>query len=1108
MAAINIETTKVVIPQCYAYITPGVSYNDGWTKIGFTERDVYTRIKEQTHTAGIKVELKWHKNATYEGSNETFTDREFHAYLTKKGIERRSNSEWFKIDPEVAKFDFNDFRENKGIIESNEEPIPYKLRQEQEEAVSLTLDYFSTHEKGEFLWNAKPRFGKTLSSYDLFLNMHAPNMLIVTNRPAIANSWYQDYEKFLTTKSGYYFVSEIDSLKNEKHCYSQEQYEEMVVDMTRGEEIKGQIHFVSLQDLKGSIDFGGKFIKNEVIANTEWDLLVIDEAHEGVDTYKTDIAFDKIMRKNTLHLSGTPFKALANDKFPASAIYNWTYADEQKAKREWDNGSLEENPYETLPQLNLFTYQMSEIIKDQINQGVELDGETEEYAFDLNEFFSTKDTNNGTFVHESAVDKFLDALTTQDKFPFSTEALRDELRHTFWLLNRVDSAKALARKLEKHPIFKEYKIILAAGDGKLDDQEETKKSYDKVVEAIKYFEKTITLSVGQLTTGVTIPEWTAVLMLSNLKSPALYMQAAFRAQNPCLFRVNNTSYRKKNAYVFDFDPGRTLKIFEEFANDLSQDTSAGRGDTATRKANVRELLNFFPVYGEEEDGSMIELDAEKVLIIPRKIYAKEVVARGFMSNFLFANISNIFAAPKEVQDIINKLEPTAEANKLNIDDDKTNELYLNDEGEVEIPNEIVVGLSDELFGDKIYDQIAEDLTYELDGREDEINSRLKFDKLEDLKRTYGDPLAQTLIDTADQKFGRNLGRATKKRLENQIRKNADDIVVTEYGDWNIKNNKLDYKKQKEITQAQSMAEVTAIEEKYEHEKTQLQQELLKSIEDRIKSEDIIKKSAELIVETVVEEQKDKEKKTIEESVRDHLRGFTRTIPSFLMAYGSEDVTLKNFDKIIPSDVFQDVTSISLEEFVFLRDGGEYIEEETGEKKHFGGQLFDDVIFDDSVKEFLRKKSELSNYFDEDQHEDIFDYIPPQKTNQIFTPKKVVKEMVDLLEVENPGCFDDSSKTFIDLYMKSGLYIAEIVKRLYASDVLKREFPDNAARLNHIFANQVYGLAPTEIIYRIAVNFVLGFSDEIKIEKHNLKKCDSLVYVKDGTLEEKLEELFE
>lgn len=305
-----------------------------------------------------------------------------------------------------------------------------------------------------------------------------------------------------------------------------------------------------------------------------------------------------------------------------------------------------------------------------------------------------------------------------------------------------------------------------------------------------------------------------------------------------------------------------------------------------------------------------------------------------------------------------------------------------------------------------------------------------------------------------------------------------------------------------------MAEVTAIEEKYEHEKTQLQQELLKSIEDRIKSEDIIKKSAELIVETVVEEQKDKEKKTIEESVRDHLRGFTRTIPSFLMAYGSEDVTLKNFDKIIPSDVFQDVTSISLEEFVFLRDGGEYIEEETGEKKHFGGQLFDDVIFDDSVKEFLRKKSELSNYFDEDQHEDIFDYIPPQKTNQIFTPKKVVKEMVDLLEVENPGCFDDSSKTFIDLYMKSGLYIAEIVKRLYASDVLKREFPDNAARLNHIFANQVYGLAPTEIIYRIAVNFVLGFSDEIKIEKHNLKKCDSLVYVKDGTLEEKLEELFE
>ena len=185
---------------------------------------------------------------------------------------------------------------------------------------------------------------------------------------------------------------------------------------------------------------------------------------------------------------------------------------------------------------------MSEIIKDELQQGIEIDGETEEYAFDLNEFFAV---TNGKFTHEASVDKFLDAMTRQTKFPFSTEELRNELKHTFWLLDRVDSAKALAKKLKEHPVFKGYEVVLAAGDGKLDDDDENKKSYDKVVAAIAEHEKTITLSVGQLTTGITIPEWTAVLMLSNMRSPALYMQAAFRAQNPCLFKEGHRSREKK-----------------------------------------------------------------------------------------------------------------------------------------------------------------------------------------------------------------------------------------------------------------------------------------------------------------------------------------------------------------------------------------------------------------------------------------------------------------------------------------------------------------------------------------------------------------------------------
>jgi hypothetical protein len=262
-----------------------------------------------------------------------------------------------------------------------------------------------------------------------------------------------------------------------------------------------------------------------------------------------------------------------------------------------------------------------------------------------------------------------------------------------------------------------------------------------------------------------------------------------------------------------------------------------------------------------------------------------------------------------------------------------------------------------------------------------------------------------------------------------------------------------------------------------------------------------------VVETVEKKIKEREKSSIEDTIRDHLRGFSRTIPSFLMAYGNDTVTLATFDSIIPNQVFVEVTSITLEQFRFLRDGGKYTDSNTGEEKQFAGNLFDPVVFDDSVKEFLRLKRKLADYFDEKSIEDIFDYIPPQKTNQIFTPKDMVKKMVDMLETENPGCFDDPDKTFIDLYMKSGLYITEIVKRLYQSDHMKEQFPDPKERLRHIFEKQVYGLAPTEIIYQIAVSYILGFDETKSITKHNFKQVDALPYAKEGTLQQKLDELF-
>lgn len=1123
MAIIKIQTATKVTPQCYAYTTPGVPAHDGWTKIGFTERDVETRIKEQTHTVGITPRIWWYMRAAFmTDPYGMFTDKDFHTYLKKLGIPREAGTEWFQIDPNIARGHFIDFTQNHGVVSEKDADaaIPYKLRDEQADAVHKTIEYFCNRENAEFLWNAKPRFGKTLSAYDLCMKLDAKNILIVTNRPAIANSWYQDYETFFGPQSGYLFVSNVDGIKNKKFVYSREEYLAKL-----DESDKGCIEFVSLQDLKGSIYFGGRHEKlSEISADKglTWDILIVDEAHEGVDTYKTNTAFNHIKRKWTLHLSGTPFKALANDKFPERAIYNWTYADEQKKKRNWDVSREIENPYANLPQLSLFTYQMSDIVRDRVGRGIELaEDDIEEYAFDLNEFFKTNES--GKFVHDAEVDKFLDALTRQEKFPFSTPELRDELKHTFWILNRVASAKALAKKLKLHPIFKDYEVILAAGDGRLDDDEENEKSFDKVTKAIAEHDKTITLSVGQLTTGVTIPEWTAVLMLSNMASPALYMQAAFRAQNPCLFAGSDgNTYRKQNAYVFDFDPARTLTIFEQFANDLIPETSGDKGDFDSRKRHVRELLNFFPVYGEDEEGSMIELDAEKVLTIPRHIHAREVVERGFMSNFLFSNISGIFGAPKEIIDIINNMQALEEPKVLApaaVDETTANSLNLNEKGEVEIPREKIIGTASDLFGDKVYADVEDQLNVAVEEIQKnlEMTSNPKKDELKELRERFAKPITDTLMNSAKEQYGKDLRKSTQNQLERKIQETTHTVVEREYGDYTIRDNQLIKECDNKIREAQqsgaTMEEITKIDEEYTARRLQSYRNMVDNINKKLHSDETVKKAAEKIVETVENEKLNAEKDSIEGNVRDHLRGFSRTIPAFLMAYGDESTTLANFDALVPEDVFWEVTvnpqngqGVTLDQFRMLRDGGDYLTE-SGETKHFDGHLFDEVVFNDAVQEFMKKRAELANYFEVDKKGDIFDFIPPQRTNQIFTPKKVVKDMVDRLEQENPGCFDDPDATFADLYMKSGMYITEIVTRLYQSKRIQKLYPNNIERLNHIFAKQVYGCAPTEIIYRICLRYILGFSDEIHIEKNNIRLCDTLEYAKNGTMEIEMRKLF-
>lgn len=319
MAGITLRTARQVVPMIYAYTTPEIARHNGWTKIGYTEQSVDKRLKQQTHTADVLFHEEWRGNAVYDdGSGEVFTDHDFHAYLRKLNVENDRKNEWFHLDGQQSRRYFQDFRMNRGRVQLDA-AIAYTLREEQARAVRDTKTYYQSHPGGEYLWNAKPRFGKTLSVYDFCKQVDAQTVLIVTNRPAIANSWCSDYVRFLGMESGYLFVSHVDALAGQPHVLDEQGYLDAAA---QGEKLYKRIEFVSLQDMKGSKYFGGEYDKLRHLTELNWDVLVIDEAHEGVDTYKTDLAFDRIRRKFTLHLSGTPFKALANDKFAGDAIFN------------------------------------------------------------------------------------------------------------------------------------------------------------------------------------------------------------------------------------------------------------------------------------------------------------------------------------------------------------------------------------------------------------------------------------------------------------------------------------------------------------------------------------------------------------------------------------------------------------------------------------------------------------------------------------------------------------------------------------------------------------------------------------------------------------------
>ncbi|MGY2747521.1 DEAD/DEAH box helicase [Arthrobacter sp. UYCu723] len=1057
----KISTFREITPLIYSWTTPDIPKYVGWEKIGYTEQEsADARIAQQASQLSVEKKKLWSRRALFTSeAGGRFTDRAFHAYLHQQGVERETQpkrTEWhhIKIAPKGSLEYFNDFAgQDFPNVPSTGVEVDYVLRPEQQAAVDQAVAAFQSGQS-EVLWNAKPRFGKTLTTYDLMSTLDVRRVLVVTNRPAIANSWFDDFARFIGHRTTFKFVSESPSLAG-RTPMTREQWR--AFSLNHQDEDPRIVEFLSLQDLKGSQYFGGSYDKLRHITHFDWDLLVIDEAHEGIDTTKTDVAFDQIKRRWTLHLSGTPFKALAVGKFDQDQIFNWTYEDEQTARQRWeDNG--QENPYAALPTLNLLTYQISRMITDRLAEGVAIDEDAAniDYTFDLNEFFATKD--NGFFEHEPEVRKFLDCLAANEKYPFSTPELRDEIRHSFWLLNRVASAKALEKLLKKHDVFKDYTIILAAGDGRSDESDPVAagKSLDKVRTAITEAEKsdgkTITLSVGQLTTGVTVPEWTAVIMLSNLSSPAQYMQAAFRAQNPCTFERGGHVFQKQNAYIFDFAPERTLTIFDAFANNLHPNPS---GDQRVRQDNIRRLLNFFPVLGEDAEGRMIELDASQVLTFPQVFKAREVVRRGFLSNLLFANVAGIFRYSEHVKEILDKL-PTARQGKV-----KTGEPIeipqpppiTDPGGNVQVDVETVINPKVSELGKPVY-SIEEIPTPEPDAPASTAATAIAKavteqtrSKREELTKAYGLTATQVQRDI--------------KRTEQAVK----DQVERTYTEHNIASKHLE----DALKNAATETEAQAVEAKKAEQDEAFKANVMAIVD---------KTMEEVVPEVVTREETKKEQKRADQTMddaRSHLRGFARTIPMFLMAYGDRGIRLSNFDDYTPDDVFEEITGISEAEFRLLRDGQE-VTEENGTVTRIPG-LFDETVFDQAVQEFLDKKEALADYFDDSQTENIFAYIPQQKTSLVFTPQSVVKTMVDALEAENPGIFTDPDRTFADLFSTAGLFLMEIVRRLDTG--LAAVIPDQDDRLKHILNSQVFEMSHDRILHGITVEAVSGGVPERK-----------------------------
>ena len=659
MAAVDLLREKVSeTPMIYAYEHIGVPAHEGMLKVGYTTRDVETRVREQNQTNSVQYRIVL-KRPAMRKDGTSFDDHLIHKILRKYHV-RNPEGEWFVTDKNTVE------RAIESAVQGNETLIEriysFPMRPEQKKAVDDTSAYFKAFVKEpanrglipHYLWNAKMRFGKTFTTYQLALRMGWTKVLILTFKPAVKTAWEED---LLTHRD----------FEGWQFCQKQDDREFNYVN-----ERKPFVCFASFQDVLGRNAMGGIKATNEWIQEVDWDCIVLDEYHYGAWGKNAKNYYDKkdpaltralevgdiinedadnvrelearemydeeLMPLRThayLYLSGTPFRAISTGEFIEEQIYNWTYSDEQRSKESWQGPG---NPYAQLPKMVMLTYQLPDSIREIASQG-EFD------EFDLNEFFRADDKG---FIHEEYVQKWLDLIrgaytenivtelklgTEKPPMPFSDARLLSYLQHTYWFLPSVAACEAMAKLLEKRAnrFYDDYKVIVAAGNRAGMGAAAVGPVYDAMNDPQK--SKTITLSCGKLSTGVTVKPWTGILMLRNTTSPETYFQAAFRVQSPWTTTDENGDevILKPFCYVFDFAPNRALRLVEEYSCQLNVAES-------NPEKKVEEFIKFLPILAFD-GSSMKEIDAAGVLDMAMSGTTATLLARRWESAVL-VNVDN------------------------------------------------------------------------------------------------------------------------------------------------------------------------------------------------------------------------------------------------------------------------------------------------------------------------------------------------------------------------------------------------------------------------------------------------------------------------------------